>query len=109
MSTESKSAEAFINQLAGDAQLRDEVERLAGTPGALTGFLKAKGYDFTKAEFEAAMRSKAGITEHGEISQEALEAMSGGSLAIKGFYSQAWPKQEFPGANPGEVVVIHPD
>ncbi len=71
-----KTIEAFIKEIEGSAALQDELKAIKDKD-ALAAFLKKNDVDGTVDDFGKAVKAKAGA--EGEISDDAAEAVAGGS------------------------------
>ena len=77
---------AFFDKLRGDEGLKAEAKKLRGQTdrqavlGGLMGMAKEHGFDFDEAALEAGWEEwKAKISASGELSDDALEAVAGGT------------------------------
>lgn len=75
-----KTMEAFIREIGGSVTLQDEL-RAINDRDALAAFLKRHDVSGTIEDFETALKAKS--EAEGEISDDAVEAASGGSLLLR--------------------------
>ncbi len=80
MSTNLKTAEAFIEKLIADQSFKNKFTTQVDSPEAVVAFAQAEGFEFDQAQWQTACEAKLGdaVARDGSLSEEALAGVSGG-------------------------------
>ena len=75
-----KSASEFVQRLQEDEQFARTVkERVSADPSTRHDIVSEMGYEFTDSEFETALKAAGADASEGELSEDALEGVAGGT------------------------------